>query len=511
MTVNSSIGSRHLMPSTYLKDAADSTASTVHIIVSADWATSTAGQLLTSCLVNLLCRQDKIVTAIYVEAADSALVIKLPSGSTSLGFPACLEGLGEWAVGNAVPVLTQIKPTTADHIVIIGETVACSQAIAGHKIYAYGDGWLAWVGSQMNIACPIFPQSHNPLGPFLAAALVSSEIFKLNRGTLRGAYLASNGFSLWTGKTSGVWGDLENGPELVGCQLNIDALHIIGMGAVGNDLAYVISNVNLKDPYIIAIDHDSYDETNLNRCLLAGRVDIGARKVDTIETVLKNHDIPVYPFFGTIRDYIVGSKINLRSDVRSKVDNFAFDAIASCVDRGSSRQDIQSLWPTFLAGGSTLDLTAKSNSYNVWPGAMCLACFNPAEQDGEEIRAVENKLRQMTQSQRHEFAIQNGLPSAAIEEYIQDKKCGTLGETALKDFATKPNPEFSVGFVSLGAALLLSATIFKQLIPEISSSPVADQVTLNFLNGGFMETGMGFDKNCELKCTTVPTRKNKTA
>ena len=88
-----------------------------------------------------------------------------------------------------------------------------------------------------------------------------------------------------------------------------------------------------------------------------------------------------------------------------------------------------------------------------------MACFNPGERDGQRIRALEQQLRNMQVSDRTRYLSQNGLDVRAIEDYLAGVACGGLGETALKDFAVQPPNEFSVGFVSLGAGLLLAETV----------------------------------------------------
>jgi hypothetical protein len=159
---------------------------------------------------------------------------------------------------------------------------------------------------------------------------------------------------------------------------------------------------------------------------------------------------------------------------------------------------LQGLWPQLLQGGSTLDLTAKSNVYSLRSGAACLACHNPKEQDGEKIRALEARLRNMPADEREHFLSRSGLNVLAIQEYLMNPNCGSLGEIALKEFATRSSGEFSVGFVSLGAALLLSSSLFRHTLFAADAPKRGDMTTLNFLNGGIMDSGLGFDDACQL-------------
>lgn len=157
-------------------------------------------------------------------------------------------------------------------------------------------------------------------------------------------------------------------------------------------LAYIVAYLELAESYLILIDDDRYDTTNLNRCLLAGWQHRDSRNVDAVADALRAPGVGAYPFFGSINSYIADPRPDLRQDVARQVDDLDFEIVASCVDKGLSRQHIQGLRPRLLAGGSTLNLQAKGHFYSGRPGAACLACFNPAERDGEKVRALVEPL-----------------------------------------------------------------------------------------------------------------------
>jgi hypothetical protein len=342
----------------------------------------------------------------------------------------------------------------------------------------------------------------------LAAALAAGEIFKRSRGIRRGRFLSGDGYSLWSGESSQKWIDLADGPEVTGAVL--PPAHIVGAGAVGNALAYIIANLGLVEGYLVVIDDDNYDDTNLNRCLLAGWLDIAKPKVYAIERALKAARITAFPFPGTIKSYVTDMRVGLRADIAHQVNDLLFPVVASCVDKGAARQDVQGLHPHLLLGGSTLNLQAKSNLYIGRLGAACLACFNPVEKDGEKIRALENQLRKMPTRERGEFLIAHGLDAGSIEEYLSGAQCGGLGEAALRDYVMRPPAEFSAGFVSLGAGLLLASTLLRNTIFSADSPVRGDMTTLNFLNGGLGNSWLGADDNCQLNCQAMRAEKNGT-
>lgn len=492
------IGNRHLLAVDELESTMRSELQRVRIIVSEQWASSSAGQLLTSCLVNLLCRQVKLVGRVEVVASETPALIRMPNGDSARSLPECLQRIAAWAVNDAIPVATVLTAASVDYTVFIGEAPMAPDSVGGHSLLAIGEGWRAWVGEPSHAMPLVVPTSSNPLGPFLAAALVAGEIFKRGRGIRRGRFLSADGYSLWSGISSPNWIDLHEGPQIANAI--VPPVHVIGAGAVGNALSYIVANLGLSEGSLVLIDDDRYDETNLNRCLLAGWRDLGNHKVDAIARALDAGRVGVFPFSQTIKSYVTDARVGLRADVARQVDDLVFAIVASCVDKGMSRQDIQGLRPDLLLGGSTLSLQAKSNLYSRRPGAACLACFNPSERDGDKIRTLENQLRRMPADERDRFLRAHGLNAKAIEEYLTSVPCGGLGEAALRDFVARPPAEFSAGFVSLGAGLLLAAALLRNATFSASAMMRKDMSTLNFLNGGFMDAWLAADEACEQKC-----------
>jgi len=493
---NRGVADRHLLPVGSLHDTIRADQQFVRIIVCERWALSKAGQLLTSCLVNLLVRQVKLVSHIEIVSPRTQLLVRMPNGEVATEFPECLETLGVWAVNGDVVVSTWQTESLADHTIFVGEFVL--ESVPPQSLFIIGDGWRAWAGDSRNRPRSVSPTSSNPLGPFLAAALAAGEVFKRTRGILRGNFLLGNGYSLWSGAGSPSWETLEDGPDVAG--LALPPVHLVGAGAVGNAVAYAVANFGLNKSYMVVIDDDKYDYTNLNRCLLAGWRDFNHQKVDAVSNVLNFGGLVTYPFAGTIKSYVGNARSGLRADVAQQVKNLTFKVVVSCVDKGLSRQDVQGLHPELLIGGSTLDLQAKSNLYTREQGLACLACFNPAERDGEKMRALEERLRTMQTDERTHFLRENGLDVAIVEEYLAGSRCGGLGEAALSDFVTRAPSEFSVGFVSLGSGLLVAAALLRNALFSGIASRRAGMTTLNFLNGGFIDSRLAADDACEQRC-----------
>ena len=284
---------------------------------------------------------------VEVSAPRTDALIRLPNGDAADDFPPCLRSLATWAVNGAVTVSATRTNVAADHTIFVGDAPSARRTDDGHVLLAVGDGWRAWVGSSLGTQAPVLPTSANPLGPFLAAALAVGEIFKRGRGIRRGRFLSADGFSLWSGVRSANWADLDDGPAVGSAVL--PPLHIVGSGAVGNAVAYILSSLGLNEGYIVLIDDDRYDVTNLNRCLIAGWTDIGDPKVDAVARSLRAGGIEAFTFPKAIKCYAADARTGLRDDVARQVRNLIFEIVVSCVDKGMSRQDVQRLRPRFVA------------------------------------------------------------------------------------------------------------------------------------------------------------------
>jgi hypothetical protein len=150
------IANRHLLAVDGLQISPRTEEQRIRIVVADGWASSHAGQLLTSCLVNLLCRQVKLVRHIEVIAPEGPVLIKLPCGDPASRFPTCLEDLATWAVSGAVSLTTQ-QFGTVDHTVFVGEAPQETDQNSG--IVTIGNGWKAWLGEVSHARPNVVPTS----------------------------------------------------------------------------------------------------------------------------------------------------------------------------------------------------------------------------------------------------------------------------------------------------------------------------------------------------------------
>ena len=326
MSDHSPIGDRHLLPAQGCQDAVGTNPQLIRIVVADNWAVSYAGQLLVSCLVNLLVRQVGYVRHLEIICADAPCLIRLPGVATPKTFAAGLIDLASWAVNGAVKVSLQATPEV-DQLLLIGAPPSESVPAHLHALCALGSDWRAWVGDAEAAPLDVEPLGSNPIGPFLAAALLAGEVFKHSRGIVRGRYLTSHGYSLWSGKSSAGWHELEAGPSVTG--VSLPPTHLVGAGAVGNVVAYIASYLGLATGFFVPVDDDHYDATNLNRCPLGGWADLGHPKVDSLDRTLRAAGVGSYPFIGTIKTYLTDPRVDLRRDIASAVDELRFEVVLS--------------------------------------------------------------------------------------------------------------------------------------------------------------------------------------
>ncbi len=485
------ISDRHLRAVDGLRPADERSSLRIRVLARSA-ATTVAGQHLVACLVNLLCRMTDLVAAIEVDLPEVETRVPLPFADLKPDLRQTMVDLARWAVGNEVAIEIEPTDTSADIWLCIGEDVQAPTGI--FSLHALANGWRAWVGTPDHLPeAPCSFTSHNPLGPFLAATLLVGEVFKRGRGITRGRWVEDIGHSLWTGETA-PWPELEDGPELAG--LSLPAFYLIGAGAVGQGVINLVGATGFSSSYVVTIDDDHHDATNLNRCFVAGVGDQGNPKVDAVANYRLLAGVDGFEFPGTLAEYLRRSKVGLSLALAEQEADDRFDCVLSCVDKGTSRQDVQGLWPRLLMGGSTLGLAAKTNVYDLAAGTACLGCHNPPEDDGERLRQVERQVRNMDAEERRLFLKGVANIDAVLAYLDSAETCGKAGEADFRAFATERHREFSVSFVSMAAAILLASRLFARLLFEGGPNELPPMTSIAFLKGSLEHGRISVDCNC---------------
>lgn len=450
------------------------------------------GQHLMVCLVNLLCRMVGSVAAIEIDVPDTKLSVATPFVLAEGDPVSQLAELARLAVGDDVPVASRTG-VGCDMIVCVGEPPQHLPRPA--DLFALGAGWRAWVGTGDYRPQEPPGGDRNPLGPYLAASLAAGEVFKRSRGLVRGRHAKNFGYSLWSGET-GSWEDLADGAPVAG--LDLAPFYLVGAGAVGQGLLAVLAAADVGSAYIVTIDDDRHDKTNLNRCFVAGVADEGKPKIEAMGRARRAAGLDGREFGGTLNQYISrGPDDFLRADLAALEANDEYRLVVSAVDKNVSRHDIQGLSPGLVLGASTIGLSAKANVYDMTAGTACLACHNRPENDGERLREVEQLARAMDDTALREF-LEGGVDDVeAVLAYLRRAPhCGELAEADFRNFATRRSPLFSVSFVSMGAALLMAARIFSRATSLGEPGNRGLMSTISFRNLDAGDDNLAQDLSC---------------
>jgi hypothetical protein len=322
-------------------------------------------------------------------------------------------------------------------------------------MHVYGEGWS---GGFSGNAIKGGSRSSLPIGPYIAAALATSEIFKAAR-MRPGSYEPSVSvfYSAWNHSVATEL-DLD-GPSVLP-DLTID-MALAGVGAVGSTWVHVLWAIPGLDGRVILADNDAagVDVTNLNRYPLFGRPSLGRAKGFEAARIAKDCGIAWEAYDGGLETY--GSLP---------------PRVISAVDRNRSRHAIQRRYPARILSASTSDLRCEVLRCGPPGHGACLGCNNPPE-----TIASDAELRAMVQGssaqERERLLAATGLRPEDTQEWIEKGKCGVASQILLPYLRQQENSEpalFAVGFTSVMAGTFLAAESIKDLIthPEALSDTI---------------------------------------
>lgn len=509
---NVSFGDRHLRvdPQGKLNESPAITGARVRLTLSRDVAASRVGQLGAWLCVNLLARLDGLVDTIVLEAphvATTTALAKLSMREASIpeALSVTLAKLCEdVSAGRTRLVVAANQSERARVEVVIGSSA--EPGAAERVIWCFGRGWRAFAGARRDTTIePLGEQDRNPLGMYLAVCYAVGEVFKVLRGVksgVRGAQLDCVYSSLWSGTNAPRWADLQEGPELA--QTCLPATYLIGAGAVGQAVAFAVATSELDVEFVTILDEQQIDRTNRNRYILAGRAHEGRQKALHLATFLRRHGIPIHCEDLHWRPYLTRLNTHPHPPLAAAEADFRFRLVLSCVDGNVARHEIQRVLPGDLLGGSTDGLRAMAVHYDLREATACLACHNQLSPFESQLEDLRKKLLPLAPQDRRTRLAELGFAADVIDsvdEYLQNAKCGELGEAALRKFAEDGPPTFAVGFVSVSAGLLLARHWIKFALggPAAVRSDDGHYLNVNFLNGRMLWTEQGVRSGCD--CT----------
>ena len=223
-------------------------------------------------------------------------------------------------------------------------------------IYMGSDGWIAKVATLGPLK---WGKSENTIGAAAAGAIAAANVFRyIFRDQLPHSELDSElivdllSYSL---KSSRRKQPRPNSIDLTGTTL-------IGAGAIGNAVIWMLSKLKCVKGAITVIDHESIELSNLQRYVLTDNASVNMPKVGVIEKALKSSPIQVMSFLGKWAQYTESSDWNFRR-------------LAVAVDSIQERVNIAGALPMELLNAWTqVDEVGVSRHCNFGREA-CLCCL----------------------------------------------------------------------------------------------------------------------------------------
>ena len=478
------LGNRHLTGNEKFEiDTQKVRSRRVRITSSPGVAVTSAGQHCLWMLTNLLARQFGIITTLEIDVPQVPIIPGISLFGSGGTLREVLASTAKLVASDGMDILEGPQALSADAEAGVGRY----QPQAPFSVAVLADGWRIVVGKPSVIPESV-PCSNNPFGPYFAACLAAGEIFKhladLKAG--RGKTIEHLAFSLWDYREYGSFEEAVTGewPETI----VLPPFYLVGAGAVGQ--AAIASLAACPDirGYATFIDDEEVDATNRNRYALAHSGNIGAKKALITASVMQRKNFHLVPYPGRWEAYVQGlNRPEQRADLQVLEKQWKFQRVLSCVDKNAPRHSIQNVWPENILGGSTFECGVLVQSYNLRTDGECLKCANPLEQEGRTIEEETALWKQMTPSQRQQLAAQKGLNLQAIEEHLDHPECGQLGQQEIAKFVLDPRQDWSVGFVSVAAGVLLAAKFVQAEIAglDMAFSPSkGNALRFSFLNPG---------------------------
>lgn len=488
------LADRHLRPDPLgvLVEGAAAHVGVVRVSVSSAEAASKGGQHLAWMLVNLLCRQFKVVREIR---------LNVPLTPT-------LDAVAHFGRKNTLgeSLLECVRLVSGEHVmariddgtdlVDISLAIGGGDATGAEHWNLFADGWRYGITTARG-SNGTAPSSSLAIGPYMCASLAAGEVFKIFRGMKpgKGEAIESHFASAWTLSTSDNWNGLQEGPQAH--ELGpLPHFYFAGAGAVAQAAAACLVGSGLTGR-ATTVDQDPLDVSNDNRYVLSKLSNDGDDKAELLSTHLNAGGLVANAAPVWWEDFAISrSRWAVEADVATLERQYKFPIVLSCVDKNPPRHAIQQALPGLIIGGSTDGLTAKASIVHLGLATACLKCHNPLRPRNEIIRERADLLRAMPPDRRQAYCDANGLDISIVDQILGPSECGKLSEADLSRFAADA-PEMSVGFVSAAAGVLLVVQLLRvvALGPEEALRCGAMAVA-TFARGGLRPLHVGRDQSC---------------
>ena len=435
---------------------ADGTSRPIRVVVDVDpvLAAQPGAQHLTWLLVTLLTRStNNVIAAVGLNVDDVPLLPgidpAMPEGAKSLSNT--LEFAASAFGHHAAPVVDASDLDNTDLVLrLSGPNSSTRSTWTGAPVLRMSASeWTGAVTPDDTQDLPLNLKTTNPFGPYVAACLAAGQTYMYAR--VRDHVLQPVALNAWTLQQNTT--DLTSLDDDLLSEPPVELDHVLaGVGAVGSAVLLTMWAYQPASGTIRAADADpqGIDDTNLQRCLPFHSVDIGQPKAPTAALRLGgHHHLVIEPTYG-LAEALVGPQTHL----------------ISAIDTEKARQALQDKYPASAVQASTSGLRLEMLRVDPTSGTACLRCFNaPPDQtmSDSEVRAQVADLDDEVVS-AHAAAVGTGVER--VREWGRAGGCGQIGDALLERLRPSDGTpaQFSVGFASVLAGVLLAGQVLKDAI-----------------------------------------------
>jgi molybdopterin/thiamine biosynthesis adenylyltransferase len=245
------------------------------------------------------------------------------------------------------------------------------------------NGWLARVSSGA-LGLPLDCSRANPIAAVAAACLGVGEVFKrlVALKPERGRLLDGLTFSLYSYRTD----EISSGPPLSEMEAN---LLIVGAGAIGNGIVYVMTRLPLTGLAWI-VDPQAFGHENLGTSILIGPAAVGKSKAIYARDFLRR------------RLRAEGFQEDLEAFEKRLDTEIPYPQVVLCgLDNVDTRHQVQRLWPDLVIDGAISDFGCQVSRHPWTEDVACLICLF-RHPPGESAERVASRLTGLSESRVRE-------------------------------------------------------------------------------------------------------------
>lgn len=326
----------------------------------------------------------------------------------------------------------------------------------GPIIYAGSDDWTARLSRKSPVGSGA---TGNPFGAGAAACFAAANVFRtVFAEQLPGGDPDENlALSMLTYDAASSPGGLDPGTGDLG------EAHLVGLGAIGNGAVWALSRSEGLRGTLYLVDHETVEQSNLQRYVMAGQADLGVPKVDFAAAALAGSALDVRPHAQRWCDYV-----SARGDWR-------FERVAVALDSAADRLAVQGSLPRWIVNAWTQDIDLGVSRHGFDDGKACLACLYVPEGAGKsEDQQVAEELGMPEAQMEVRHLLQTHAP---VDPGFVARVAQALGipPEPLMPFAGQPLRNFYQGAICGGLAFRLSggARAGRAVVPMAFQSALA--------------------------------------